>query len=272
MTTTQTVRDHVGHVDDRPWFRALSRIGMATRGVVYLIIGVLAVMVATGTGGETTDQRGALDTVAEQPFGNAMLLALAVGLGAYALWRVVQGVLDTDDKGDGPKDLAVRATKVGSGVAHGVLCVFAVQLLVGSGEGGGGGSTQQRTAGVLGMPGGRAIVLAAAAVVLGVAGWNLYRGVTRSFMKRLHPTGRERGAVEAIGAVGMTARAVVFGLIAVFLAKAAVEYEAREAVGLDGALARLRDQPYGPYLLGAVALGLVAFAVYCFAEARHREI
>jgi hypothetical protein len=271
MSTAQRVRTQAEHVDERPWFRALARAGMATRGVVFLIIGALAVMVATGTGGDTTDQRGALDTVAEQRFGGAMLVALAVGLGAYALWRIVQGVLDTDDKGDGASDLAVRASKVGSGIAYGLLCVFAVQLLVGAG-GGGGGGTKQQTAGVLGWPGGQAWVLLAAAVVLGVAGWNLYRGLSRSFMKRLHPSPRARAAVESIGAVGMTARAVVFGLVAVFLAKAAWEYDPTEAVGIDGALARLRDQPYGPYLLGAVAVGLIAFAVYCFAEARYREV
>lgn len=271
--TTRTVAAEAEAQTNRPWFRAMARGGMAARGVIFLIIGLLAIQVATGSGGDTTDQKGALATVATKPFGEGLLAALAVGLAAFALWRLAQGFLDTDDKGDDGKGWVVRASKVGSGIAYGVLFFSALSILMGSGGGGSGtGSEKQTTAGVLGWPGGQAWVLLGAAVIAGVAAWNLYRGVGRRFMKRLHPPPRMRKAVTAVGAVGLSARAVVFALIAAFLAKAAIEYDPTEAVGLDGALARLAGQAYGPALLFLVAAGLVAFALYCFAEARYREV
>ena len=246
---------------------------MAARGAIFLIIGVLAVAVATDSGGTTTDQKGALAVVAQQPFGRALLVVLAVGLAGYALWRIAQAVLDTDDKGDDGAAWAVRASKLGSGVAYAILCATAVSILIGSGGGGSGsGDPKSSTAGVLGWPGGQAWVVMAGLIVLAVAGWNVYRGVARKFMKRLHPPPNARRAVESVGVAGMCARGAVFGLISFFLVKAAVEYDPKEAVGLDGALARLAAEPYGTVLLGVVAIGLVAFALYCFAEARYREV
>lgn len=256
----------------RTWFRTMARTGMAARGAIFLIIGILAIQVATGTGGTTTDQRGALAAVADRPFGKGLLVALAIGLAAYALWRIAQGLLDTDGKGDDAPAWAVRASKVASGIAYGMLFASAVSILVGGGSGSGSGSEKQTTAGVLGWPGGRAWVLLAAAAIAGVAVWNLYRGLGRGFMKRLHPPRRMCPAVQAVGVAGMTARGVVFGLIAAFLAKAAIQYDPGEAVGLDGALARLAREAYGPALLFLVAAGLIAFALYCGAEARYREV
>ena len=271
--TTRTVARDAEEQTDRPWFRAMARIGMAARGVIFLIIGLLAIQVATTSGGDTTDQKGALANVSQKPFGEAILVALAIGLAAYSLFRIAQGVFDTDDKGDDGKGWVQRATKVASGISYGVLFVSALSILMGSGGGGSGsGSEKQTTAGVLGWPGGQAWVVLAAAVIAGVAVWNIYRGLSKKFMKRLHPPYSMRPAVETIGRVGMCARGVVFGLIAAFLAKAAIEFDPKEAVGLDGALARLAGQPYGPVLLGTVAVGLVAFALYCFAEARYREV
>lgn len=272
--TTRTVTAEAEAQTRQPWFRRVAHFGMATRGVIYLVIAIVAIQVAMGEGGETADQRGALEAVAEQPLGRGLLVVLAVGLAAYALWRLAQGFLDTDDKGDDASGWAVRASKVGSAVVHGGLCVSALTLLGGAGGGGSGGTTdpQRTTGGVLGWPAGRVWVIAVALVIAGVAAWNLYRGVSRAFMKRLHPPAEMRRVVETVGLVGMCARAVVFGLVAAFLLKAAVEYDPTEAVGLDGALARLSAEPYGGFLLGGCALGLFAFALYCFAEARYREV
>lgn len=274
--TTRTVAAEAEAQSNRPWFRALSRAGMAARGAIFLIIGLLAIAVATDSGGTTTDQEGALAVLARQRFGEALLLLLAIGLACYALWRIAQGIIDTDHKGDDASGFAVRATKVGSGISYAILCAAAIGILTGSSNGGassgGSGDTKSTTAGVLGWPAGRYLVFAAAAVILGVAVWNVYRGLSKKFMKRLHPPVGMRAAVETIGRAGMCARGVIFGLIAVFLGKAAWEYDPSEAIGLDGALARLASQSYGPVLLGVVAAGLIAFALYCFAEARYREV
>jgi Domain of Unknown Function (DUF1206) len=271
--STRSLADHAEAQSQRPWFRFVARAGMAGRGVIFLIIGILALKVATDSGGTTTDQSGALAALAQQPFGEVLLAILALALAGYALWRFVQGVLDTDDKGDDEKAWAVRASKVGSGVSYAILCAAAVGILMGSGGGGSSsGGPKNTTAGVLGWPGGQVWVVIASLVVFAVAGWNIYRGVAKKFMKRLHPPARMRAAVELVGVIGMCARGAVFGLIAGFLMKAALEFDPKEAVGLDGALARLAAEPYGKALLGFVAAGLVAFALYCFAEARYREV
>ncbi len=271
--SSQSVAQSAEEQVQQPWFRGLARAGMVARGGIFLIIGLLALQVAADSGGTTTDQKGALAVVAQERYGETLLVILAVGLAAYALWQFAQAVLDTDDKGDDGTGWAVRAGKLGSGVAYAILCATAIGILAGSGGGGSGsGGPKSTTAGVLGWPGGRALVLLAAAVILGVAVWNLYRGLGRKFMKRMHPSARMRRPVEWVGVVGISARGVVYGLIAFFLAKAAVEFDPKEAVGLDGALKRLAAEPYGTALLGFVAAGLVVFALYCFAEGRYREV
>lgn len=271
--STRSVAEHAEAQSRRPWFRTVARVGMAARGVIFLVIGFLAVQVALDAGGTTTDQKGALASVAQERFGKVLLVALAVGLAGYALWRFAQAILDTDDKGQDGKGWAVRATKLGSGISYAILCATAVGLLSGSGGGGSSsGEPKTATGGVLGWPGGQILVVAAAFVVLAVAGWNIYRGVAKKFMKRLHPPRHMRPALEWVGVIGMSARGVVFATIAFFLAKAAIEYDPKEAVGLDGALGRLAAESYGDVILGLVAAGLVAFALYCFAEARYREV
>ena len=265
-----------GGVGGGSWVERLARPGLAAKGVLYAIIGVLALMVAVGAGGKTTDNGGALTTLADKPFGKALVAILAVGLAGYVAWRLAQAFADTDDKGDDASGLVKRAGKIVGAVAYGILLGVAISILVGSGgsSGSSGGSKQEKqtTAGVLDWPAGRYLVGIAGLVVIGVGAWNVYRGLSRKFMKRLRVSGPGRPWVERTGVVGHVARGVVFGLIGVFLVKAAVEFDPKEAVGLDGALARLADRAYGPVLLGIVAAGLIAYALFCFAEARWREV
>lgn len=268
----------VRRAGQRDEVRPVARVGMAAHGLLYAVIGVLAIGVALGWGGDITDQKGAMGTIAEQPFGEVMLLLLALGLFCYAAWRFVQAVADRDDKGDDAKGRVKRAANAGKGLIAAGLGIAALRVVFASGDGGNAGGGQggatdpnNATSGVLGWPGGQVWVLVAAAVIAAVAGWNVYRGVARKFMKRLHVSGRAKKAVERIGMVGFTARGVVLGLVAVFLAKAAIEYDPSEAVGLDGALARVVQQDYGRVLLALIAVGLVSFAVYCVAEARYRD-
>lgn len=268
MTSTRRAQNEGRRHADSRWFHVLARAGMATRGVLFAIIGGLALALALGAGGKTTDNQGALATVAKAPFGKVVLVVLAIGLLGYALWRLAQTFLDTDDKGEGAGALASRAAKIGSAIAYGSLFVVAVSLITGSG-GGGGNSEKSTTAGVLGWPAGQWIVGAVALIIFGVGVWNVYRGISANFMKRLRTNS---DAVKTVGRVGHIGRGVVFGLIGVFLMKAAIEYDPKEAVGLDGALARLADRAYGPWLLALVALGLIAFALFCLAEARYREV
>jgi hypothetical protein len=260
------------------WVERAGRLGLVAKGVSYALIGILALQIPLGHGGKTTDRQGVLRQLASESWGPAALIALAVGFAGYALWRICDGLFDRRDEGDDASGLAKRAKALGVGALYVASAVAAVSLVVSSrpsSSSGGSGDESRETARVLDWPAGRWIVLAVALGFLGAGLYNVYRGVTRKFRERLkrHEMGRgvERGAV-ASGVAGHVARGVVFSLVGVFLAKAAIEYDPAEAIGIDGALRKLVEQPAGPLLLGAVAAGLVAYALYCLVEARYRRI
>jgi hypothetical protein len=258
---------------ESPWLDRLARAGLAAKGVSFGLVGILAILVATGRGGKTTDRQGALREVARQPFGKVVLVVLAVGFAGYALWRFADAVVDKRDEGDDASGLAKRGASVAKGAIYVALLWTTVSILTGSGRGSSGGGEQKQTGGVLGWPGGRELVFAVAVAVVGAAAFNVYRGVTRKFEKKLSGL---NGAVEraalAFGVAGHVARGVVFAIVAWFLAKAAVQYDPQDAVGLDGALARLAREPYGKALLGLTAAGLLAYGIYCLFEARYRDL
>jgi hypothetical protein len=267
----QAERAGQGFVQSR-LFAVLSRTGFVARGLVYGIIGVLALDLALGAGGKITNQQGAMHAVERQPFGHVLLAALAIGLGGYSLWRLFRALL-----GHGPEgaDRGLdRLGALGSGIVYGVMCALAVQILMSSG--GGSSHNAKRTAGdVFAWPAGRWLVGATGLVMLGVALYQFVRGVRRKFLADSHTEKMSAGMRKwftAVGTVGHIARAVVFGLVGIFLTKASVDYSANDAIGIDGALAKLYNASYGAWLLGAVALGLIAFAAFSITEARYRRI
>ena len=254
-------------------FEWLARGGFVARGLIYGIIGILAVKLALGAGGQTTNQRGALKTIAHQPFGKVLLILVAIGLAGYALWRFVHALL-----GHGPEDSDSgfeRIAAVGSGIVYAGLCAVAVEILIGSGSSGGSGSTSKTTAGVFGWPGGTWLVGIAGAVLIGIGLYQGYRALSKDFLKDSkvdEMSSRVRNWIEWIGVFAHLARMVVFCLVGFFLIRAAIDYDPNKSVGLDGALAKVADAPYGPFLLGLVAAGLVAFGVYSLSDARYRRI
>jgi hypothetical protein len=251
-------------------FEWLSRGGFVARGFVYAIVGVLAFRLALGAGGKLIDQKGAFHTVAHQPFGSLLLTLLAIGLAAYALWRLVRAAV-----GHGPEgaDRGVdRVAALASGLVYGGLAFVAIRVLMGSSET---TSPRNATGGVLGWPAGTWLVGIAGLLFIGTALYQGYRGITKDFLedaKTEEMSPSTKAWIGWIGLVGYIARMVVFGLVGVFLLKAAVDFDPKDAVGLDGALAKLLDQPYGSVLLGVVAAGLIAFAIYSWSDARYRRI
>lgn len=254
-------------------FEALARAGFVARGVIYGVIGILAVKLAIGSGGKTTNQSGALKTIAGQPFGKVLLILMAIGLAGYSLWRFTRAFL-----GHGPEDTDSgfeRIAAFASGAAYALICAIAIEILVGSGGTNSSGSPKHPTAGVLGWPAGAWIVGFAGAALCGVGAYQGYRGISNDFLqdsKTEEMSPSVRRWITWIGTFGHLARMVVFALIGIFLIKAAVDYSPDKAVGLDGALAKLANQSYGSYLLGIAATGLVAFAVYSLSDARYRRI
>jgi hypothetical protein len=256
-----------------PLYPILSRAGFVARALIYGIIGLLAFDLAIGYGGKITNQQGALRTVKHHPFGHVLLAALAVGLGGYALWRLFRAALGHGREG---ADSGVeRVGAFGSGVVYALMCAIAVQILVGSGGSSGKGGAKKTASDVFGWPGGRYIVGIAGLVLLGVAIYQFIRGMKKKFLDDAK-TGEIPRTIEPtyslLGTVGHVARAIIFGLIGVFLVKAAYDYKANQAIGLDGALAKLYNGAYGAWLLGAVAVGLLAFAVFSLVEALYRKI
>jgi hypothetical protein len=249
------------------WF---ARAGIAARGAVYVVIGVLAVKLALGDGGKATDQQGALHTIAKQPAGTLLLVLVAIGLAGYASWRLLRAALGGTQGADDLKD---RIDGAASGISYAILFFAAVKILVGSG---GGGSNPDKTAGgVLGWPGGPWLVGLAGLIMVGVGLQQGYKGISRSFMEKTD-TNRMHDHVErgytALGVFGHLARMVVFGLIGYFLVKAALDFDPDKAVALDGALAKLANAPYGPVLLGIVAAGLIGFGAFSLVESRYRRV
>jgi len=253
-------------------FAILSRAGFVARALIYGIIGLLAFDVAIGRGGKITNQQGVFRTVEQHSFGHLMLALLAVGLGGYALWRLFRATLGHGREG---ADRGIeRVGAFGSGIVYAGLCVLAVQILTGPGTSGR-GNAKKTASDAFSWPAGRWLVAIAGLVLAGVACYQLVRGLGRKFLKdskieKMRPV--VRTWFTAFGAVGHVARAVIFGFVAVFLVKAAYDYKANEAIGLDGALGKLYNGAYGSWLLGAVAAGLIAFACFSLVEARYRRI
>jgi len=257
----------------RPEFLWLARVGLIARGVSYGIIGILALKLAIGSGGRATNQRGALKTIAHQPFGQLLLIGMAVGLAGYAIWRLVRagighGTHERDSTGE-------RVAGLASGVAYAALSVTAVKILVGARTSGGANSPQKTTAGVLAWTGGPVIVGIAGAVLIGAGLYQGYKGISKKFLEdsKTYMMSREgRRAFTAIGVFGHLGRMVVFGLIGYGLLRAGLDYNPHRAIGLDGALNKLAHHAEGPLLLGVVAVGLIGFALYSIADARYRKI
>jgi hypothetical protein len=257
----------------QPGFERLARGGLIARGVVYGVVGVLSLKLALGAGGKTTSQQGALKTVAHEPFGKALLIALTIGLAGYAIWRLVRAGIG---HGSREKDSGLdRLAGAASGVVYAGLCFTSVEILAGAGSGGASSSPKKTAGGVLGWTGGTVIVAVAGLILIGVALYQGYKGVSRDFLDNSDTAKMSRQvkrAFTALGVFGHLARMVVFGLIGFGLLKAAIDYNPHSAIGLDGALNKLAHNSYGPFLLGVVAAGLIGFALYSIADARYRKI
>lgn len=257
-----------------PWIERFARVGYVANGIVYLVVGVLALQAAFGSGGKTTGQEGALRSILFAPMGRVLLSIVTLGLIGYALWRLIQAAADPENEGAGAKGIAVRAGHATGGLLYAFLAFAAARLVLGSG--GGGGSPDDWTARLLAyQPVGRWLVVGAGAVIAGFGAYQVYKACKAGFREDLklgEMSRQERIWATRIGRFGHAARGVVFGIIGVFLVQAALQTEPEKARGLGGALQTLARQPFGPYILGTVALGLIAYGVYIFVEARYRRI
>lgn len=258
---------------ETPLFEALARAGYAARGVIYALIGVLALRLADGVAAPRPSQQGAMQQIAHQRFGHALLLLTAIGLGGYALWRLAQALVGhTPEYGQHSK--LDRIGAAGSCVAYAAFCALAISVLRGT-SGNSAATTKKTTAGVLEWPAGRELVAAAGLLFIGIACYQAYLGLSRTFLEYSKTGQMSESVLKAfttIGVLGLVARAIAFGLIGIFVLKAARDYTPKDAVGIDGALARLLQHSYGTAALVVVACGLILFGAYSLSDARYRRI
>ncbi|MEU5951654.1 DUF1206 domain-containing protein [Streptomyces sp. NPDC047525] len=251
---------------------AAGRAGFVARGVVYVLIGVLALRIALGSGGKEADRQGALAEVAEQPFGEVMLWALVVGFGCMALWR---GSRAAGRRGPRRK-AASRALDGGRAAFYAFVCWATATYAAGGSQGSSGDAkSQDYTKTTLELPYGRYLVGAAGCILIGVGVVLAVRAMMRRFLKQLDLgslKGRTRKVVTVLGVTGGTARGAVFAAAGVFIVTAAVQFDPDEAKGVDATLRSFAHTPAGPWLLAAVAAGLILFGVFSFASARWRKL
>lgn len=282
MTTT-TAADAIGDAKDQvedavrdasPALKALARLGFVSKGVVYTIVGVLAILAATGSGGSTTDREGALRTIFNQPFGRTMLVIAGIGLFGYALWRLIQALFDPEHNKHDAKGFLRRIGRFASGTAHGALGFAAVQMAFGWG-GGNDESADDWSVWLMAKPLGIWLVGILGLIVIAVGLWQLYRAWTTKLGKHL-AFGQMSAAVQrgviAFGRAGYAARGVIFCITGGFFIVAAYHHNPNEAKGFSQAMQHLSSVSYGRWLMGAVAIGLIAYGLFQFVEARYRRI
>jgi hypothetical protein len=272
MTSQTQARATVGRAARSRPLHGLARAGFIGYGLLHALLAWLAIQIAFGRGGTEGDQYGAFGLLARNAAGRAVLAAVMVGLAAMAVWQMFAAAIGHRDL-EGMRRTAERLVSGCRVVVYGYLAYLAGKVVFGTATSSA-GKQQQATAGALGGTGGRALVTAVGVVVVAVGVGLAIYGVTRKFEEHLHveqmsPTVRR--LMRWLGVGGYATKGVAYAIVGGLLVTAAVTYDPGHARGLDAALRTLAGQPYGSLLLGLVALGFLAFGLYCVGQARYRE-
>jgi hypothetical protein len=243
----------------------LFRAGHVAKGVVYGLVGLLALGAAAGLGGRATGGEGALQTLADGPLGQFLLALIALGLLGYVVWRLAEAIWDADHVGSDPKGIAKRVGYLGSAAVYAALCATAARLALGTG-GQGGNQQQELSAWLLSKPFGQVMLALVGIAVIVVGLSEFYRVYTKSYLKNYNHarlTPEEARRVKTVSELGLVAHGVVLSMIGGFVLTAALNADPRQAGGLGESLQTLASQPFGPWLLGALAIGLLCYGAYC---------
>ena len=272
MATAQTAGNAVKHVAANPQLEFLERVGYAARGVLYMVMGLLALGIALGRGGgKATDLTGSLVFLIGNPFGKVVLITMIVGLAAYSVWGFVRAIFDPLHRGHDASGVMARLGFVSSAISYAAIALFGLQIFAGAATASSGDSTQKTVTSILAHPLGGWLTIMIGIVALGVGVGQFveaYRATFQRDLKGNEMTASEKSIAVGLGRFGMFARGVTFLVIGWFLIQAGIHHSAGQAHGFGGAFIFLLAEPFGHVLVGAIALGFVALGLHSLACAR----
>lgn len=257
------------------WFEKLARFGLVSKGIVYFLMGTLSVLAAMGLSSEKGDKAEAFKLIYEQPFGRVILVAIALGLLGYVMLRFFQAFKNTENKNNDIKGILDRIGFGMSGVLYLAIGIYAMNLAVKgaeSGDGGGNDSRQSIVGKILEYPGGEYIIGIASLIIIGMGIYQITRGVTGKFMKKVNLYKSDmKDAFKTAGVLGYVSRGVVLTIIGYFLLHAAWLSNPSEAQGTGAAFAFLQNN-FGSLMMAIVAVGMAGYGVFCFVKAKYQRI
>jgi Na+/proline symporter len=269
--------DRIVHEQPAKWIERLARFGYAAKGVVYMLVGLLAFQAAFNWGGRITGSKGAFRTIADQPFGNFLLFLVGVGLLGYVVWRFVEAFRDPEHRDRGISAFGRRVSYFISGLIYASLAIFALRIVFSSpsSNDGGGSSSEQGVATLLAQPFGQWLVGFIGVAIVAYGFYSIYKAYSTKFRRQLklaQMSPKEEKWSTRIARFGLTAKGLVSVIIGYFFIQAARTSDPSQAQTTEGALQTLQQQPYGAWLMGIVALGLIAYGIHLEVQARYRRI
>lgn len=259
----------------KPWVRRFGRFGYMAKGVVYGMIGVLAALAAFGPGGETTGTSGALQSIAELPFGEVLLWIIGIGLIGYIIWDFIKAIKDPGNEGADTKGLIKRTGYFISGVIYANLAFGVIKLASHTGNAGSGESEKTMSVKLMEQPFGEWLIGFVGVVIIGYGLYELFSGVKEKFMEEFRTNemnDKERKVARISGKVGLIARGIVLSMIGFFFIRTAYTHNPEESKGLGGALDEMASQPYGQFLLAIIAVGLILYGIYQIIRGRYQHM
>lgn len=250
------------------WTDRAVRLGMVAYGIVHLAIAWLGIQLSFGDHSGAASRNGALNQLAQQPWGLVVVWVVAVGMFALVVWKLLEAFIDSTVE-DGATKILKPATNVGKAIVYGTLGISAVHVATGSKSK---SKTSDYTATLMNQPFGRWLVGIVGLAIIGYGAYLAYRGWSEKFLEHLDPQGRSGDAGRAyrlFGKVGYVAKGIAIAVIGVLFGYAAFDHSAKKSGGLDQALHKVLHQPFGPVLLFAISVGIGCYGLFCFARARH---
>jgi Domain of Unknown Function (DUF1206) len=273
MSASQQVRSSASRAANSKPLEYLARGGFIAYGIIHLLFAWLILQVALGDSSGETDQSGALETIAAQSGGKFLLILIIIGMVAMAVWQAFEAAIGES----GPQDNAAKAERFISACRAVLYLYFAyIAYKVISGANSSQGDSQESaTSSMMSNTGGRWLVGLIGLIVLGIGVGLIVYGVTKKFEKHLNTQqmdGNVHRTVRRLGLAGYSSKGTAYGIAGALIVAAAVTYDAEKARGLDAAIKTLSGESYGPWLLGLIALGVAAYGVYCFFQAKYRKV